>query len=280
MSAASAPGLRQLQRWFASVTTHPQGVLEGGLNALRSKQLERLVTRGPELSAAERLQIYNDGYFARLVECLTDDYPAVRYALGELDFEALARAYIEKYPSRSRSLNAYGQHMAAFCRARPEVWAAFASDLARLEWALVEVVHEPVSGSLTVEALSTISATDWQTARLLPSRGLRLLAFDYPVNDFFQAFRDDGEPQLPERSPTVTAVYRQGLALWRMGLEPRAALLLKDLLSGVPLGVAVAALESRMSDMNAGEELAQLLPRWLGSWVQGGLFSGVELARG
>ena len=278
MSPASAPGLRQLQRWFASVTTHPQGVLEGGLNPLRSRQLERFVTRGPQQSAVERLQIYNDGYFARLVECLTDDYPVLCYALGEPDFEALARAYIESYPSRSRSLNAYGQHMAAFCRARAEAWSGFAADLARLEWAMVEVVHEPVSGSLTLEALSTISAAGWQTARLRPSRGLRLLAFDYPVNDFFQAFRDEGEPELPERAPTATAVYRQGLTLWRMGLEPRAALLLKDLLSGVPLGVAVAALEGRVSVVNAGDELTQLLPQWLGSWVRSGFFSGVELA--
>ena len=278
MSAASAPGLRELQRWFASVITHPQGVLEGGFNPKRSKQLERLVTPGPQLSAVERLQIYNDGYFARLVECLTDDYPALSYALGESDFAALSRAYIEQHPSRSRSLNAYGKHMATFCRTRPEPRAAFASDLARLEWALVEVVHEPVSQSLTADVLSTIPAAGWQTARLLPSRGLQLLGFDYPVNDFFQAFRDDREPELPQPAPAVTVVYRQGLALWRMGLQPRAALLLKDLISGVPLAVAVAALESRASDVKTGEELARLLPQWLGSWVQSGFFSGVELA--
>jgi hypothetical protein len=278
MSPTNAPGLRQLQRWFASVTTHPRGVLGGGLDAKRSKQLERLVTPGPQLSAADRLQIYNDGYFARLVECLSDDYPALSYALGESDFAALARGYIELYPSRSRSLNAYGRHMAAFCRTRSEPWAAFASDLARLEWALVEVVHEPVSHSLAPDALSTIPAARWQTARLVPSRSLRLLGFDYPVNDYFQGFREDREPQLPEPAPTATAVYRQGLALWRMGLEPSAALLLEDLISGAPLALAIAALERRSDGVTAGEELARLLPQWLGSWVQSGFFSGIELA--
>jgi len=278
VNSASAPGLRELQRWFASVTTHPEGVLAGHLNPGRSQKLERLVTPGPQLSAIDRVQIYNDGYFARLVECLTDDYPVLSFALGEETFSSLARRYIERHPSRSRSLNAYGQHMAAFCRARPEPWAGFAADLARLEWALVEVVHEPASESLTPDALAAIPAARWQNARLLPSRGLRLLGFDYPVNDFFQAFRDERAPKMPEHAPTATAVYRQGLALWRMGLEPRAALLLKDLVSGVPLAVAVATLEARSRGAGTRQELARLLPQWLGSWVQSGFFCGVEPA--
>jgi hypothetical protein len=273
---ASAPGLRELQRWFASVTTHPEGVLEGKLNPARSQKLERLVTPGPRLSALDRVQIYNDGFFARLVECLADDYPALGYALGDATFSSLARAYIQRHPSRSRSLNRYGQHMPAFCRTRLEPWAGFASDLARLEWALVEVVHEPVSRSLSAEELAKVSPAHWQSARLVPSRGLRLLAFDYPVNDFFQAFRDETAPALPERAPTVAAVYRRGLALWRMGLEPRAALLLKDLVSGVPLAAAVATLEARSRSAGSSEELAGLLPQWLGSWVESGFFCSVE----
>jgi hypothetical protein len=276
VTSASAPGLRELQRWFASVTTHPEGVLKGHLNPGRSQKLERLVTPGPQLSALDRVQIYNDGYFARLVECLTDDYPALSYALGEEAFSSLARGYIQANPSRSRSLNAYGQQMAAFCRERAEPWSGFAADLARLEWALVEVVHEPASESLLPEALATISPDGWRSTRLLPSRGLRLLGFDYPVNDFFQAFRDERAPKMPGRAPTATAVYRQGLALWRMGLEPRAALLLKDLVSGVPLAIAIAALEAKSQAAGASEDLARLLPQWLGSWVQSGFFRGVE----
>jgi hypothetical protein len=276
VTSASAPGLRELQRWFASVTTQPEGVLEGHLNRERSQNLERLVTPGPQLSAIARVQIYNDGYFARLVECLTDDYPALSYALGEAAFSSLARAYIDEHPSRSRSLNAYGQQMAAFCRTRGEPWSGFAADLARLEWALVEVVHEPASESLRPEALATISPASWQSTRLLPSRGLRLLGFDYPVNDFFQSFRDERGTKMPRRAPTATAVYRQGLALWRMGLEPRAALLLKDLVAGVPLTMAVTTLEARSQAASTNEDLARLLPQWLGSWVQSGFFRGIE----
>jgi hypothetical protein len=271
-----APGLRELQRWFACMTTRSEGVLDGHSDPEQKPELERLVTRGPRLSARERVQIYNDGYFARLVECLADDYPALSYALHEDTFSALAREYIERYPSRSPNLNAYGQHLATFCRTRFGPWADFAADLARLEWALVEVVHAPVTRSLDSDVLATIPAAGWQSARLLPSRGLRLLSFDYPVNDFFQAFREERAPELPDRAPTATAVYRQGLALWRMGLEPLAALLLRDLISGVPLAVAVATLESQNQTAGTSEQLTRLLPHWLGEWVRSGFFSGVE----
>lgn len=277
MSAARAASLRELQRWLASVCTHPEGLPAGGLPAWRSQKLERLVKPGPRLSALARVQIYQESYFARLVECLADDYPALSHALGEGTFSSLAREYIAAYPSRSRSLNAYGQHMGPFCRARSESWAGFAADLARLEWALVEVVHAPVSESLAFDTLATIPAARWQTARLRPSWALRVLGFDYPVNDFFRAFREERSPQLPERAPTATAVYRQGLVLWRLDLEPRAALLLKDLVAGVPLAAAVARLETRGHAAGTNDELARLLPQWLGSWVQSGFFRGVEL---
>jgi hypothetical protein len=283
MTLLPAIRLQQLQTWFASVSTHSGGVDAGALEANRALGLpdddgvDRLVTAGPMLSAAERLQIYNDGYFARLIECLADDYPGLAYALGEDVFSSLAREYIEQKPSRSPSLNAYGGGMPAFCQGRPEPWAAFASDLSRLEWALVEAVHAPAASAIAPDALSSIPTSRWQSARLVPSLTLRVLRFDYPVGEYFQAFRDGRAPVLPEPRVSATAVYRHGLALWRMDLAATAALLLQDLVAGVPLASAVSALERRTRDPAAREELVQALPRWLGTWVSSGFFVAIEL---
>src|SRR5437868_5469366 len=98
MTRATNVSLQQLQRWFASAISEPEGV---SCDSQRSLQLERLVTVGPRQSAAERLRIYHDGYFARLIECLSDDYPALRYALDEDAFNDLCRGYIAQEPSRS-----------------------------------------------------------------------------------------------------------------------------------------------------------------------------------
>ena len=94
-----AAALSELQGWFASAMTHTGGAPE-------SEAVEVHLRRGPILSAAECLQIYSDGYDARLIECLADDYPALAHALGEDGFSSRAREYIVHRPSRSPSLNA------------------------------------------------------------------------------------------------------------------------------------------------------------------------------
>src|SRR5688500_13475425 len=178
--------LREQQAWFLAASTHADGVAAGAEHASqalgRSLAIQTCLTESATLSAAERLEIYNTGYFGRLVECLTDDYSALAHLLGEERFDALARAYIDAFPSRSPSLNAYGARMAEFCGTLSEPWAPIAVDLARLEWALVEVIHAPSSPSLTTGALAAIPSTRWQTARLIPSPTLRLLCCDHPVN--------------------------------------------------------------------------------------------------
>jgi hypothetical protein len=163
--------------------------------------------------------------------------------------------------------------MAEFCRAQPEAWAPFAADLARLEWAMVEVIHAPSVSGLDVSTVSTLPAERWQTARLTPSPTLRLLRFDFPVNEYFQAFRDGNEPELPERRTTSTVVNRRGLPVVRMDLEPVAALLLEDLIAGSPLDSAIAELERRGRDV---PDLAEKLPAWLGAWVANGFFAALE----
>jgi hypothetical protein len=265
-----ATALSELQGWFASAMTQAGGVPD-------SESVESLLRRGPILSAAECLRIYNHGYFARLIECLVDDYPALAHALGEDSFSSLARDYILHTPSRSPSLNAYGQHLPAFCRERAEPWAAFASDLARLEWALVVAVHSPAPEGMAPGALAAIPASAWQTARLIPSPALRVLRFEHPVGAYFQQFRDDAAaPGLPEPRRSATAVCRQSLTLWRVELTLEAAGLLEDLVAGVALGSAVAALELQTNDAAARAELAQALPAWLGTWVSSGFFVSVE----
>ena len=269
--------LYEQQYWFLTASTHAAGVNRGAeIGALglgRPLLIEHMLTDGPNLPAASRFQIYNDGYFARLIECLADDYPALAHLLGADEFETLARAYIEKHPSRSPSLNAYGAHMSSFVRARSKPWASFAADLARLEWALAEVVHAPSTASLGPAALAAIPPARLRTARLTRSPTLRVLSFDYPVNRYFQAFCDDEASERPERRTSTTAIYRRDLTIWRMDLEPAAAMLLEDLVAGAPLDSAIAELERRTKD---AEDLATRLPRWLGAWVSNGFFSAIE----
>jgi hypothetical protein len=50
------------------------------------------------LSAAQRLAIYQRGYFARLLQCLEGQYKALCHALGKELFDDFSKEYLRKYP--------------------------------------------------------------------------------------------------------------------------------------------------------------------------------------
>jgi len=285
LGAAASGALSELGRieaWLVAVTTDPAGISAGieraaalGTPVRAVSELERLVTRGPHLSALERLAIYGDGYFARLVECLLDDYPAVAQLLGSEAFEALARAYIAAHPSRSPSLNAYGAQMPELLRSRHEPWAPFAAELAELEWALVTVIHAETRPALAPDALARVRPEDWARARLVPSPALSVLTFRYPVNAFYQAFRAGNAPILPAPEPSAVAVHRAGLKLYRHDLQPLAAHLLAALVRGELLGVALEGLEHAASP-EALASAQSRLSEWFSGWVSAGFFSSLE----
>ncbi len=266
--------LREAQQWFARAITTP----ESDSSAVSPEGAARELTPGPRLSPLQRLDVYRTAYHARLVECLADDYPALRAALGERPFEALCRAYIARHPSTSPSLNAYGARMPAFCRAETALEAReFAADLATLEWAIVEVIHAPGAPPLTPEHLASIPPEAWGEARLETTPAFRLVRGAYPVNAFFQAFRDGESLTLPAAAPSATAVYRSGPTVWRMNLTAPMALLLERLVAGDVLESALEVAAAAMGDVPQ-DVVGQRLMAWFQGWVSGGVFTGIAVA--
>ena len=241
MSTPPVKTLRETQVWMVGAITGADADAPG-------TDLERFITPGPRMTATDRFEIYRSGYRARLVECLIDDYPVLAVMLGEEPFEALCHAYIERHPSASPNLNGFGRHMASFClevrldgdRGLPETFAAlrlFASELATLEWALVEVLHAECAPPLQVAALQALPPDAWARARFIRSEALRLFRFEYPVNAVFIANRiEEIVPEVPARAPNALAVYRRDMQLWRMDLTPAMMGVLEPLIDGKTLG--------------------------------------------
>jgi hypothetical protein len=253
VSRDAGADLRETMQWFARAVMTGDGIAEA----------DRRLTAGPRMSPGERLDVYVRGYVARLVECLADDFPVLEHALGHEGFAALARTYIARFPSTAPNLNAYGRHMAAFC---DEQGRAFEADLARLEWAVVEVIHAPSAPPLTMDRLAAIPMEAWAEVRLVASQAVRLLRTQYPVNDYFQAVRDERAPAIPAPSPAATVVYRGDTTVWRMGLTPPMAAVLDALLAGDGLGTALGHAE--------GTAPEQVMASFR-EWVQSGLFVDV-----
>lgn len=269
--------LGSLQRWFAGAITHRGPLTEGILREpLLSDptELPCVLTAGPSLSALERLGIYHHAYRARLVECLADDYPALRATVGPERFTELVHDYVDRHPSRSPNLNGYGRSFAGFLLAQREVYL---SELARLEWALVEVIHAGAAEPLSLTDLAELPVEAWANARLSPSDTVRLLSFTHPVNRAFQRYCETEVASVPEPEPSVTLVYRQELVSWRLDLDPALTTLIEGLFRGDSLARSLDRLAETAEDEVALAELEQKVMVHFREWVECGVFAKIAV---
>jgi hypothetical protein len=286
-----------VQRWFQAVITHPEGV-EGGVESeeaqrlihLKRAELEAVIGRSRNLSAAERMGIYANAYYARLLECLAAFFPLLQKALGEEVFDGFAFEYLQHYPSKSYTLDRLGESFTRFLQeTRPEPeegeepgtlsWPDFLIDLSVFEWNLNQVFDGPgVEGKplLTAEALQTFPAERFAEARLVPVPCLRLLAFRFPVNAYFTASRhvEEGEQlEIPDPAPEHLALNRRDWVVRRFPLTPAQYALLEQILAGATIGEAIAAAAdvSGLDDEALGAELQS----WFRIWVAEGFFQSI-----
>jgi hypothetical protein len=273
---------------------HPLGIAEGiassdarGHIDAGPDQAETVISRSLALTAIERLAIYGHAYYARLLECLREEFPALRHALGEEVFDAFGVAYLEQYPSRSYTLFQLGANFPRFlAETRPDreggsaaSWPDFLIDLARLELTFSAVFDGPGVESealLDPAQLRLISPERLLEARLVGVPCLRLLALHYPVHRYFTSVRRNEEPDLPEPAETFLAVTRRRYVVRHFELSRPAYELLSALLAGEPLGQAIArAIESAGADLDG---LAESLRTWFHDWAAQGFFRAVDFS--
>jgi hypothetical protein len=284
-----APGLGQLQRWMHAAITHPADVVAG----LESDEARRhidvgadradeVLTRSRALTAVQRLAIYSSSYYARLLECLREEFPVLKHALGEEAFDAFAVGYLQNYPPRSYTLARLGADFPRYlAETQPEKedatggpdWPDFLIDLATLERTFGEVFDGPgVEGQslLDAEALSAFPAERWPEARLTPAPCLRLLALRFPAGDYYVAVRRGEQPDFPEPAETHLAVTRRRYVCRHYPLLRVEHAVLGALIAGRTVGEAiVVAAQAAGPDLDA---LAASLQAWFRRWAKCGFF--------
>jgi len=222
------------------------------------------------LRPEQRLGIYVDAYMARLVEALEEDFPALARLLGHRAFHRLCRAYLERHPSRSRSLNPLGRRLPEFLSGRRA-----AGDLARLEVAMSEVFDGEAVEPLRPGDFARMTPEKLAAARLDCVPTLRLLALDHDANPYVDAVRR-GRAAVPplKRKRSWIAVYRKEFKVCRLDLKEAAHGALSALQRGRPVSASVAAAARCWKGTSA--ELQTQVRRWFGEWVSEGFFAGVQ----
>ena len=143
-----------------------------------------------QLSAFERLEIYNRQYWFRLYSCFEEDFPGLMAIVGRKKFDALMRAYLTEIPSTSFSLRNLGSQLEGWLREHPEFLeprTELALDMVRIEWAHIEAFDSAAEPLLDPDDLASVN----EDSHLRMQPYLRLLKLHYPVDDLIIEVRSE-----------------------------------------------------------------------------------------
>jgi len=242
------------------------------------------------LTSFERLEIYNRMYWFRVLDSLYDDCPGLRAVLGDRKFIALAEAYLVKFPSVSFTLRNLPSRLARFIKAAPRYTrphTALCLDLARFEWARVEVFDTAAHPVFTVNDLLDIPAARQGKLKLALQPYLQLLRLDHPVDEFILAVKQreaellrgdaSNAPSTPRKlrerkvrrprpARVHVAVHRVDGQIFFKRLEPAAYRVLVALRSGATLEQALATGIPRAKHSRA--DWAGRVQEWFRNWME------------
>jgi hypothetical protein len=250
----------------------------------------RFIKPNDRLTSFERLEIYNRQYWFRLLSSMIEDFPGLRAVLGDKRFEAMSKAYLVDCPSQSFTLRNLGGRLEGWLRKHPK-WAgpkqALAVDIARLEWADIDVFDGKAEPALRPEDLNAAAGAKLKL-KLQPY--LRLLDLRYPVDDLLLEVRKEDEDtdfasnafQEKHKRKRVQAVaklkpaniflvvHRMDDSVYFRRIEREEFIILSALRDGKALGKAIesAFAKSRLP----AEERAASVQLWFQNWAALGWF--------
>jgi hypothetical protein len=252
--------LRDLQRLFWSALVRPHAVVErDGFDPA----LVRRVVGHAALDASGRIDVYARMYCARLIDALGEDYPRVRAVVGAEHFDALTHAYLEARPSRHPSIRFVGENLGAFLAARGGTgqeppWLA---DLARLEWARLDVFDEADVRPLARGDVAALPPDAWASLPLRLVPAVRLLDVRWPVHEIWAA--TDPAAVTPAEVPLRLRVWRQGWTVYQTPLDVLEHAALERVRDGCTFGALCEDVAPDRPPEEAASLAGALLLRWL-----------------
>ena len=250
--------LADIQAWMLAVITDPRGA-SAAVNrlALTSENpdletgrdnVERLIASSTQLSGVDRLDIYNRAYHARLLECLKIEFPCLHHTLGDSVFKQFALDYLQHYPPKDYTLSEMGKCLPTYLadtnpntipinkpQLKREHWCDFIVDLATLERAFLEIYDAQGSEGKTclcADDLLGIPHDHFLDLKVCFVQELKVLRLYCRVEEYFQAYRQGENAQMPKPQRCAVAVFRQNYIVRLIPLSGVEADFLSELCNG------------------------------------------------
>jgi hypothetical protein len=255
--------LRDVQARFYDLVTAPEGVAKTLADRGESDgALAPMIAGDARLSAVDRLDVYANMYFYRLLDVLRDDYAKVAAAVGEGAFHNLVTDYLLACRPAHASINRAGDRLPQFLvdhavsRERPWLPA-----LARMERTYNELFDGPDADVLSLDDVRALPPAELMSLVLAPIPCHRLVTHDFAIDELWFAL-EEGVPESVAALPETLLVWRPELDVFHRAIPSDEAALLarvdgRTSLQALCEHVPAATIEE------AAQQLFNTVARWL-----------------
>lgn len=280
--------LKREQQWFGSIISRPIDQ-DSKMNPISPSgqpmevEAAQHIAPSPTLRPAQRIQIYNQQYWWRLLNTLHESFPLVTRLFGYFDFnKTIGFPYMTKYPPRHWSLTYLGDRLPQWIREEYDADdKRLVLDAAELDWAFT---HSFVTGQVAPLAAEDLSGQDENSVifskELYLQPHIHLFKFDYDLFRYRAAFLEQDPdywlnhdfPVLDKSKPFFFVLYRnfQNNIAWQdlTECEYRFLTLFQN---GSSIDNACEWLEEQ--DTALADEAVNNMQKWFHDWSMRGWLS-------
>ena len=251
-----------------------------------SDSAARIIKPNDRLNSFDRLQIYNQQYWWRLLGNFSEDFHGLRAVIGPRKFDKLATAYLESCPSTSWSLRDLGGKLEGFIAEHPALVAPhekIALEMVRVEWARIVAFDGEERPRIDPARIAKIAP---EKLKLGVQPYVALLELWHPIDELLGKLKDASietesvsnavaasrsrrRKRLsarPRKTPLHLAIHRHELSVYYKRLEPAAYRLLVALRDGATLDAACAG--ALVGAKELPEQSAAKVQAWFANWMR------------
>ena len=197
-------------------------------------------------TSARRVGIYRANSIAGATKALAGAYPVMAEVVGNEFFDALARAYWNRVPSKSGDLGDYGDAFASFLADFEHVadmpWLA---DLARLEWAVHRASLAADATPLAAATLAGVPPASLSSLILELVPGTATIVSRYPIVRVWSLHQSGSDRSagftIDWNIAETALVTRRGFEVKVIATDAAAAIAIEAMRQGATLADALAA---------------------------------------
>jgi len=230
------------------------------------------VVASPELSAEERIEIYRQAYFARLITILVSDFPALQKLMDEEAFAAMIRDYLVEYPPIEVNIHLVGERLPQFLAEKTD--NLFFVDLARFEWLFNTVVYAANVSQFTIQDLAAIPQEQWSDLILNLHPSVRLMQTKFNLLYCWECLLEQDDGIQIEENPS-----EKTLLIWRFEQEPFCAEVSNEeavFFSGLQQRINFSDLCEMMLDYFEEDEVVVWVADRIQYWISQGVFANTH----